>query len=626
MGWDLDVDDDDFVRINFDGIPMNLVSAAKALVWLAMLPSPGGTRRKPNTVAWCANDLPWVLGFVEDLTRKVEGAAQLDMALLGPPHFEAFMQTMRNMIGRPEAPSRHVAQRAIHCWALLGEFRDEMQHLGLPALKFDPLAGATVQSLAEPFEKGSSDQISSLPDGAAALVLTTAEDFLERGDEIVEFQARVLAALRRDGGDAAGDTVAAVRDFPWRPQPDGSPCSWSVCASWDVKNAMAIARKVVWAGVGACVTVFFGEMGPRRSELCTIRGGRDPATGLPACIERVEFAGLTIFLVNGRVVKKRGEGGEPAAWTAGVEIIGSNELPPVVRALDLLQRICEPWCDPEEGEPHLFQAFDLRRRQVDRERRPKTSRKQTVSFRLEQFLRDYVDWSRLANDPETRSLADRGWEKTSARALRKTLVTYGLRLDGSLLGALREELHHRRDEETDGSYCVNDPKLFERARELASLEVARAMLERSGAARGPRGPLETVLDAHVEDVRGILSKVSADRTLDHVASLAVSRLLATPRVPAELSVPDDVGLRGPTLAQRYRDCRRAVLEAERRGLLGEFEQIRLRADQARAALSAMGIDPPSDRELMEDGRWKTWTVDCRDAAEGVDRERTRGRR
>ncbi|WAJ26669.1 hypothetical protein [Antarcticirhabdus aurantiaca] len=101
---------------------------------------------------------------------------------------------------------------------------------------------------------------------------------------------------------------------------------------WPTWGATALVRE-------AASILILGGVGLRTTELCGLVASPDPA-GLPACVSiRPSISGLDeIFLIRGRVYKGE-QGWADHEWVAGTRPVGTDQLPPPIKAVFALERL-----------------------------------------------------------------------------------------------------------------------------------------------------------------------------------------------------------------------------------------------------------------------------------------------
>jgi hypothetical protein len=94
----------------------------------------------------------------------------------------------------------------------------------------------------------------------------------------------------------------------------------------------------------ACCIAIQGLAGLRVSDLCGLKCGCDPSTGLPTGVTmRLSVTGLNEeFVLSGETSKRRSSPREEP-WLLGSRRVGDVELPVAVKAIQVVDRLMAPW-------------------------------------------------------------------------------------------------------------------------------------------------------------------------------------------------------------------------------------------------------------------------------------------
>ena len=136
---------------------------------------------------------------------------------------------------------------------------------------------------------------------------------------------------------------------PWHKPPDQAEVDefWAVYKKGYTRSTVSgsqLLRSLICSIRDACSIVIQSETGLRVSELCGLEPGIDQESGLPTNVRvRRSYSGLNeMFYVDGRLFKTVPTS-ERVEWLVGSRPVGSNEIPPPVRGLDVLTRLLDPW-------------------------------------------------------------------------------------------------------------------------------------------------------------------------------------------------------------------------------------------------------------------------------------------
>jgi hypothetical protein len=579
-----------FVTVDFAGMPAGWRDTARMVVWLAISGTGAVAPRSPATVVCIPSKWRYVFGVIAKFGGTLDE--------IQPAHFELFIALLRRDLAKADegAPSETVVSEMLRVWRMLEEQREAFAAAGLPALTFDPYETVSMAARVAGFGCATSDPVLPLPDEVSALLLVGAEAALDDGaDALLRLQVRVLDLIERANGVATQEVLEEVRRHISASSGTGAgPRSSGPLAT--PAAAVLHLKRLLQELEGAAATLLFHEVGYRASEHCSPMAGRNGETGLPSCVERIDIAeeGVSLYLLHATLFKGRSEP-VPSVWTLGMTALGANRPPMAARALDVLERLHAPWRGDADT---LLVSFHLHADENLRTSSGGPARSREVLKRMRRFMAT-LDWQALAKsgDRRVRAIAEDRGAGVSSGNFRKSVVNYMVRLDASLLGPCSQQLQHSSEEETDVDYLMNDPTLLERAREFASLEVARLMLHASGAAEG-RPTVPERLAPHLADVAAVRASRDRFEWLDVVTGIVASRDLAVPRVHATLAAEAPPAVRAPSLLQKYRSQRRIYLAGRAEGRRHEYRAFAARADAAADQLRRMGIDPPTDEELL----------------------------
>lgn len=586
--WFLDMVGGDYasLRFEFHRIPEAYREVAKMSLWM-QLSGAAGPRTKVGTLP-STSDMRYLYDFLARM-------APSGIDAVGPAHLALFGDVLRATLGRdyPVGYTAEVPGPVVSQLEALWAQRAEMAHAGLPALRHDPFAGTSPARFMASLGCRDPEPWPPLPLAVSRIVQPHAERVLRRLDCVERLQASVLRLIDEEGGVAGPATLAEV--LAWRYEDAEGRIFHSVPASVTTpQRAVEMVKDQVHTVEGAAAWLVWHETGMRPSEFRSPKAGRDEAIGLPSCIEvvRCQDEGLELFLLHGTVFKWR-TAPEPGVWTLASRMLGANAMPPAVVAVDALERLHAPWRGDAGS---LLVSFNLHGHPVRRcgGGRPKAGR---MLKHLRWFLEREVPWADMtAKDVLSREIAASRGRLVVPTHMRKGLVHWCIRLDASLLGPVTTQLQNDDERLVDQAYAGNDPTLLEPAGEYAALELARLMLSRSGASDG----LPTAIAESLADVAAVRDTVPEDLLLPIAARLVRTRGLAPPRQPFGSVAPRDPDAASASLLlQRYRANRRVLLEGRAAGHAERFAAFARQADRIAESLADLGIDPPTDEELME---------------------------
>ena len=257
--------------------------------------------------------------------------------------------------------------------------------------------------------------------------------------------------------------VPAGDSSPWHPRLDNS-----------FESSMGITvphrlRQLFEAIRDACAITIQGTSGMRISELLGIKAGIDPKSSLPFGV-RVEksITGLYEWFLIRTELSKTENTPRDVDWILGMRPLGSKEVPPAVRALEILNKLYAPWrkraktdqlfLSPNRGGHFL----PLRTTALDRMESAK------FADSLKRFLHRWVDLTGLPDESQHKTSdndlvrwRESGGEIFSTHMLRKSWANYVLAVDPRLLPAIQMQFHHISLAMTEGGYIGRNPLLVE---------------------------------------------------------------------------------------------------------------------------------------------------------------------
>ncbi|WP_242147029.1 hypothetical protein [Sphingomonas sp. BAUL-RG-20F-R05-02] len=590
--WRLDSEQDGLVAHTFDfrRTPSRYRNTAKMWIWLAIGGVGAVAPMRISTMASTPERLASGFAFMQRFANRPDR--------LIPAHFALLVDALKegypigpNGGGPPEQPIR--GQLGI--WRDLWHQRDAFAAAGMAELRFDPFAVEGFGEVIASFGCREHGRRPPLPDEVAALLFVSSERHLEFGQDVASLQTRILNLLAENGGTPPPELLTEVRRGPYRAI-GGRP--WHMVPGSVDTPAKAVihVRWLIGLIEGAMAHLIFHEIGLRPSEYVSPVAGYDEDTGLPRCVEAVSVPdqGLVLYLLHGTLFKHK-EQPQPNVWAMGVTPIGAALPPPSVRAIELIDWMHTPWrgdCDKLQVRFNLHPDPKLRSKPCD----GMTLNK--VRKHLKRFY-SQVDWPVLQlTDAQVAAIVKEKGDEIVPTNMRKSLTNYFMRLDERLLGPLSVQLKHDSEDETDVDYVMNDPTMLEPAREFASREVARIMLQLSRAVPSvAAAELPATHLPHLADVAALHAAAEPSELLEAVNRIVLERSLSRPRQTVGQSVVPSRSDRADALLEQYRVVRPIWLTAITVGRRREYDSFRVRSERIAGRLAELGIDPPTDKEL-----------------------------
>lgn len=232
----------------------------------------------------------------------------------------------------------------------------------------------------------------------------------------------------------------------------------------------------------AGIVALQGTLGLRISEVCGIVAGEMPDGALwPTCVTvSPSISGLNeLFHLHGRVYKQKEEY-EEVTWLAGSRPMGSDYIPPTVKAVTVLWKLFRPWRELGGREELLVSlkhgyGFPWERESIARA----LSRSLGVAQRswVEQYVdipREYLGWQ----------LSTHQW--------RKSFAIYMVRSDARLLPAVRDHFKHMSVAMTERGYLGRDPELLGLLDDEATYAAAQFLFDAANGRPAAGKMMETV--------------------------------------------------------------------------------------------------------------------------------------
>ncbi|WP_098734640.1 hypothetical protein [Azospirillum palustre] len=425
------------------------------------------------------------------------------------------------------------ALRPLKVWVHLWNQADALRDAGIPAPPEAPLSGQSarrraLQITGDPNYAG----FQPLPDEVALPIMEAAQRFIGVPAEDL---LRLRNACRTEHARcvrvgllplAARKMVNRVaKEFEFSVIP-GDRESWFVMPKQREGRDFGylfVVNRLLSDLRAAGVIVLQSHTGMRINEICGILGGTNDDTGLPACISsRRSKTGLNeLFYVNGTLAKTV-ETPVAEEWLLGSRPVGSASVPPPVRAISVLERLCAPLRDANvttlivgaangggsftlgaEGDGMLPSVPALRRTQRD-------------------FVEKHVDLSGLpdANQWQENLAGYRDSRGTCLKThqWRSTFASYVVGVDRRMTAAVAQHFRHLSLAMTEQGYIRNRPELRE------ELDAARAQKTAKffwSAARGDApttGEFSYVVDEHRGEVEAVTEGKSVREAIGALAT------------------------------------------------------------------------------------------------------------
>jgi hypothetical protein len=250
----------------------------------------------------------------------------------------------------------------------------------------------------------------------------------------------------------------------------------------------------------------------RVSELCGLEPGIDRESGLPSCVRvRRSYSGLNeLFYVDGRLFKTVARS-EQVEWLVGSRPVGSNEIPPPVRALHVLTRLLDPWRklarDPKIAKTLFLQPAG--NHGMPGKSGIAITFEDMILVGQRQFVYRYVDLSKLPDrsrrgedlaayrDSRGLCLRTHQWRKTFARYICGT--------DSRMLPAVSRHFKHLTLAMTEEAYLGKNPALQDAYESNINQSTARILYENARGKPAQAGRMAKVIDEHRAELQALIA-------------------------------------------------------------------------------------------------------------------------
>ena len=326
------------------------------------------------------------------------------------------------------------------------------------AIQEEPFQGRTAYKIATNLASQEKGWIPPIPDQIAIASLKEALEWLEwRANDIIQLLQLINDScyINKHGRRRYYHTNKILAGFNFSIPPDS-------CEPWHAKLRNVREVRILFDSlIDACITIVFGFVGTRVHELLGLEAN---------CVEIQSSADglLEIFYLVGHTSKPVKQS---VRWVAGARVVGSDDLPPPIKAIYVTEELLSAWREPNtnskaflcfgQGQP----GFPV----TNQELGSKLScslvgmTKQWINRRLNRFNHKYVPLSRE-------------WYFTSHQ-WRKTFARFVAMTDRSSLAALSQHFLHLSIAMTDRGYIGNDFELEELIDELVRAETADILIQ-----------------------------------------------------------------------------------------------------------------------------------------------------
>lgn len=273
-----------------------------------------------------------------------------------------------------------------------------------------------------------------------------------------------------------------------------------------------IVRRLLLAIQQAAIVTIQGCVGFRGNELCAIEV-QHGWSEFPSCVERrISPDGYLelfyVYTIEHKVSKKRKE------WLIASRPVGSNFVPPPLRAFQVLHRIFDPW-RKFSGTNKLLLTF------LNPIGLPRSSNMigemstQQLTFSQKEFVYERVDLSRASEESREQFVSRHGIRNQQWRT---TFAIFLVRIDSRFLGPVSLHFKNLSIALTSKAYVGNDVEYLSAIDDARATETARFFLEVVSGQRQIAGNMAKVVREHereLKDAVGLTSKSAKQFVLNN---------------------------------------------------------------------------------------------------------------
>ena len=354
---------------------------------------------------------------------------------------------------------------------------------------------------------------------AAWFLGTPAEDVLDLREKIVEAYHRI-GTHPNGPGQSQNARIrrinAALHDYEFSVI-DGESGAWHAPLSkCEVKKnselgAILRVRQLVVAITGAACVTIQSSTGMRASEICALRAGVDPETGLPHGVRIVETSsGLNEAFVLRSELSKEEEVPRDVDWLLGMRPKGGDEIPLPVRAMLVLDRLYAHERKLAETDRLLITINAGKSFAWEKTGVTHFHTAQLNAF-VKKFIERWVDLSGLPDESAHRISENDliPWRESKGRIIRphqfrKTYAQFALSIDPRLLPAVQRQYHHVAMAITEGGYWGSNRIQIEPINAMASQLTAMQMYEMATGRTKVAGKMGAQLEEGIDEVRKLV--------------------------------------------------------------------------------------------------------------------------
>ncbi|WP_282271655.1 integrase [Stenotrophomonas sp. PS02298] len=427
--------------------------------------------------------------------------------------------------GRDRAWTHATAYKLIHPLTQIYEIADRLRARGGQAPCEAPFDGRrTYDVVTEPLGLARTGGLLPVPDEISVPILSYACEWIDYGSEdVIRLQAEVIPMLIGARSATGARRIVCLREikrhieeFQMSPIP-GTLTPWHepLIATDRTDDAgdeheisgTQILRRLILMTQSACSTLLQACTGIRAHELIGLSLDHDPTLRHGVIKSVTSLDGLMeVFSICGISAKREATRHE---WTAGLRPLGTKHLPIVLKSIEVLVRLMEPW-RALSGSKALMLSFSHAKSLpsgTDGIGRMTASRNSILQreFAIEALMKKRgIDATQAMY--EVRALRPQRW--------RVTFAHYVFRSKPDLMPALRTHFRHMSEQITDQGYIGNDAALLENLEGERVMETSRFLVQITLGKPIGGGPAQRLLMQHAESMAKALSVMDGETLID----------------------------------------------------------------------------------------------------------------
>ena len=412
-------------------------------------------------------------------------------------------------------------------WQQLWRQTGALRKAGVPTLPEAPFSGKGANAVARELAVRVAGKIPPLPDEVALPMMSAAFRMIGTpADDVIRLHSLYIKGVRdiEQRGLLSNSArhcalLKVVNEFrfsiisgenkPWRGalsecDVDDFDLTYRGCNQETYLQGTNLLRSLINTIVAACAIVIQFGAGIRTSELCGPEPGINPVTGLPLCV-RVCPSGsrvIQLFYLTGRLFKGEATWREEE-WILGCRPVGSSEIPPPVRALEVLVLLLDPWrklaSNPDVAKS-LFVAPAKHGMPDPNGHRNFIALTDTrIRTWQKRFVYRFVDLSHLPDRSRRGEDLVPYRESNGAcffpQQFRKTFVKYVCGTDSRMLPAVNRHYKHMSMAMTEG-YLGRNPMLQDAFESNLNESSSRYIYEFARGKQAPAGRMAKLIEEH----------------------------------------------------------------------------------------------------------------------------------